>query len=304
MNSKITITLATLLVAASMTAQVQTVKLNISGGDFMGSPIPDYTRWYYFSFAAGDTIGSSEAVLENVNPANIGAEVIDAGWQARTDWDIAFHAGDIRTNSAASGSGQAGALKIADAESATPLDETFAALTKAPASGYTADELLTGAFIFGMAGMPPLRTTQLSASAAAAGWAAIGMGGNTESPRIIVFRTADDHYAKVYLKKFFDEEGIPGIVEFDFEMIPADGSQHAEIPATDITIHSGADAIHVHSNTPTDIRIYSISGALVGHAVTPAGQSSLATAGWAKGIYVVKATSSGVQKTQKIAVGN
>jgi hypothetical protein len=303
MNKKMTISLLGILLATALPAQVQTFSLNISDGHFMGSPIPDYTRWYYFSFEQGDTVGTSLAVLENVNSGQIGAEVIDAEWKARTDWDIAFHATDIRTNSGASGVGQAGSLKIADAESETPLEEVFAGLKAAPAADYAADEMLTGTFIFGMTAMPPLRTTQLSAAAAASGWASIGMTGNTESPRVIVFKTATGDYAKVYLKKFLDEQGTPGFIEFDCELIPPDdGTGTKALAAPGVTVYAVADALYADAAEKADIYVYTMAGSLVTQANLQPGRTVLPAAGWAKGVYAVKIRSAMGEKTQKIVI--
>jgi hypothetical protein len=306
MNKKITFSLLLgILVATSLPAQVKTFNLDISGGNFMGSLIPDYTRWYYFSFEKGDTIGTSEAVLENVGANQIGTEVINEAWKARTDWDIAFHAGDIRTNSGASGDGQAGAYQVPaiDAVDGTSLADIFDALTEAPDVVYAPDEILTGTFIFGMTAMPPLRTTQLSASATASGWAVIGMGGNTESPRVIVFKTAGGKYAKVHLKKFFDEEGTPGLIEFDYELIPAGaGMGTTAIASAGVTVYTVADALYVDATEKADIYVYTMTGALVRQAAVQPGRTSIPTAGWTKGIYIVRAISSAAEKTQKVVV--
>ncbi|MDR3340343.1 MAG: HmuY family protein, partial [Candidatus Symbiothrix sp.] len=221
MNTKITFLLLSLFLMTSLSAQVRTFNLDINGGDYAGSPIPDYTKWYYFSFEQGDTIGTSKAEL-GTTVGGIGTEVINAEWKARTDWDIAFHAGDVRTNSGLAGNGAAGSLKIADATGDTPTSEVFANLTAAPNATYPEDGILTGTFIFGMTSMPPLRTTQLSASAATNGWAVIGMGGNTEKPTVVVFKTTSGKYVKVHLKKFFDADGKPGFLEFDYETIASE----------------------------------------------------------------------------------
>jgi hypothetical protein len=303
MNKKITVLLTGLLFATALTAQVQTIRLDISGGDFMGSPIPDYTRWYYFSFAQGDTIGSSTAVLENVNPGNIGTEVIDADWQARSDWDIAFHAGDIRTNSGASGNGAAGSLKIADATGETPLDAVFDNLTAAPNEAYAPDEVLTGTFIFGMAGMPPLRTTQLSASAATNGWAALGMGSNVENATVAVFKTTDGKYAKVHLKRFFDDEGNPGFLEFDYAWIDAaTGIPSIEAARIDVYPNPVSDVLNVTVPEKATISLYTLGGSLVKEVKAQPGRISIPVSAWAKGFYIVKITTAGQSLTRKIAV--
>ncbi|GHT02486.1 hypothetical protein FACS189440_15820 [Bacteroidia bacterium] len=308
---KFTLLLLSLLLVINLTAQVQTFRLDISGGAFMGSPIPDYTQWYYFSFEQGDTIGASAGVLENVNGGQIGTEVIDAAWKARTDWDIAFHATDIRTNSGASGNGASASLFIADTLSVTPLEDVFSNLNEAPAEGYAADEILSGTFIFGMTSMPPLRTTQLSASKAAQGWAVFGMGASGENPKVIVFKTATGKYAKVYLKQFIEkEEEKPGYIEFDYVYQPdgsrdfttATGISHAT-PAT-IAVYPNpvSDILHVAVSEKSDIVIYNLTGTIVKQRKAQTGTVSIPVSDLGKGSYVVRVNSNATSQVQKVIV--
>jgi hypothetical protein len=305
MNKIFTFSLLATLAATGLSAQVETYRLDISGGNFMGSQIPDYTKWYYFSFEKGDTIGSSEAVLENVNPGNQGTEVIHAEWKARTDWDIAFHATDIRTNSGASGVGAGGSLQLF-AEDSLRLNERFQGLAEAPAEGYAADEELEGTFIFAMTSMPPLRTARLSASAAAAGWASIGMAGNTQTPKVLVFKTATGRYAKVYLKSFFDEGGVPGKIAFDYVYQP-DGSRsfatatHTQDirPATLAVYAPSQGTLQIEGAGSIEATVYNLTGAVVKQLK---GQRSLNLAGLPKGIYIVRASAGGEKLTQKVFV--
>jgi hypothetical protein len=307
MNRIFTLSLLVALAAASLTAQVKTYRLDISGGNFMGSLIPDYTKWYYFSFEKGDTIGSSEAVLEGVNPGNQGTEVINAEWKARTDWDLAFHATDIRTNSGASGDGAGGSLlPLFSEDDYLRLDEVFQELAEAPADGYAADEVLEGTFIFGMTAMPPLRTARLSASAAAAGWAAIAMTGNTETPKIIVFKTADGKYAKVHLKHFFDADGVPGKIEFDYVYQPdgsrtfSTGSHTLPVRAPALAVYApSAGSLQIEGAGNIDATVYNLTGAVVKQLK---GQASVSVSGLVKGIYIVRASAGSAKLTQKVLV--
>ncbi|MDR2868182.1 MAG: T9SS type A sorting domain-containing protein [Bacteroidales bacterium] len=286
-------------------AQVQTVRFDLSGGIFMGDPIPDYTKWYYFSFSEGDTIGSSAGTLENVNPGNVGTEVINADWKARTDWDIAFHATDIRTNSGASGNGNAGSLKIADTTTVADLATLFTDLTEAPDATYKADEMLTGTFIFGMTGMPPLRTTQISASAAAIGWATMGMNGDKEVPTVMVFKTADDRYVKVLLRRFFDDDGKPGVIEFDYEYIPLTVAI-ATVETSAVKLYpnpvSNYLTVELTANESAHIAIYSLTGALVSQLNTTDKYVQIPVSDWAKGSYIVKVNTRNSQQSYKIVI--
>jgi hypothetical protein len=306
---KITLLLFSLFFAFCVNAQVKTYKLNIPGGAFGTTPIPEYTKWYYFSFEKGDTIGSSVAVLENVNPGSLGTEVIDTEWAARTDWDIAFHATDIRTNSAASGSGKAGVLKIADTLSTTPLDDVFTNLKDAPDDGYKADEILSGSFIFGMTSMPPLRTAQLSASADLNGWAVFGMSGNSENPTVAIVRTADNtKFIKVYFKQFFgddtDDNPAIGAIVFDYEVI-RDASGNTNIIENSTSIKVLQDQLVINASNASgnvNIVVYSINGSVAKEINAKAGIVSIPAAGLSKGFYVVRVTSGNINATQKIVI--
>jgi hypothetical protein len=291
---------------SNLDAQIKTYQLDINSGSFMGSPIPDYTKWYYFSFEKGDTIGSSEAVLINVNPGQQGTEEINADWKARTDWDIAFHATDIRTNSGASGSGEGGSRLPVIAEGDNrPLDEIFRTLAEAPADGYAADEELEGTFIFAMTSMPPLRTARLSASAAAAGWAAVAMGGNEENPRILLIKTATGKYAKVHLKSFFGEDDAPGKIVFDY-FYQADGSRNLSTPSytlpvqsTALSIFASEEGLQIEGEGSLEATVYNLTGMAVKQLK---GQASLNVSGLAKGIYIVRVNAASGRLTQKVFV--
>jgi hypothetical protein len=312
MNKKTTLFLTGLFFAASLAAQVKTFNLTISGGAFMGTPIPDYTKWYYFSFEKGDTVGASDAVLEEVNPgSNIGAEVINTEWKARSDWDIAFHAGDVRTNGGSSGNGAAGSLKIAeDSLTSDALAEIFDNLTEAPAdSAYAADTLLAGSFIFGMTSMPPLRTAQLSASAAVNGWATVGMSENRETPTVAIFKTTGGDYVKVYLKRFFDADGQPGFLNFDYAFIPlADGNAGVPVKETDgfavsLDPVSGSLTVDLPAGTQTaDVAIYSFTGLPVKQITAQGSRTVVSLSGLAKGVYVVKVASAKFCQARKIVI--
>jgi hypothetical protein len=305
MKTKVTLLCVSAFFAASLSAQVQTVSLNLSGGSYMGTAIPDYTKWYYFSFEQGDTIGSSAATLENVNQGNVGTEIIDAAWKARTDWDIAFHASDIRTNSGLAGNASAGSLKIADTTSVKPLNEIFDDLTVAPVATYDADAVLTGSFIFGMTSMPPLRTSQLSASAAANGWAAFGMSGSGVNPSVIVFKMSDGRYAKVYLKSFSDNNGKPGVISFDYQIIPFAGASDIaadENKPVSVYLNPASDELNLSLPEKAAVVIYNAAGYPIKQVNVQSGQTTIPVSGWTKGVYTVLINDGRQSYAQKVIV--
>ena len=301
MNSmrKITFLTLSLLISATLAAQSITFKYSLSGGEvnIMGTmyDIPDLGHWHYFSFEKGSVIGTSEAVLENVNPGNTGTEKIDESWAARTDWDIAFHSTDIRTNGGS-------AVKIADSKTSNDLPAVFANLNKAPEAGYIADETLAGTFIFGMTAMPPLRTAQLSACGATNGWATFSMGANDVNPTIAVFKTAAGKYVKVYLKKFYgeDTEESPAVGDFEMEYEVFSGEtamDNIDITTSSMYVSEGILNTNITSSG-ISVEIYSLSGTLVKRADT----ASVSVSDLPKGVYVVRANFIDGNKVQKVSL--
>ena len=176
-----------------------------------------YTRWVYFSFEKADTIGSS--VLEET--------------RAGLDWDIAFHRWDVRLNCGTSGSGQGGALLIADHIAKTGWD----ALTVAPETGYEVDGTVNATK--DVSSMPPLSVDVPGSNVITGGhknqatgelpgsWVNItgyGQGGPTYevNNQIFVVKTADGKYAKIWLKQFKNVDGAGHItMKYAYQ---ADGS--------------------------------------------------------------------------------
>jgi hypothetical protein len=152
-----------------------------------------FSRWFYFSFETGETVGVGAATAE-----------ADAAWKVRADWDIAFHAGDVRTNSGASGLGQGGVC---------PTGMTlFDQVQEAPAEGYTVD---TEGQI--MASMPP---TYLTCGLNAAFVWTVQEGMNyVVVPEVFVVRTAAGKYVKVLLSAIKDNRGITGVITMEYSFL-------------------------------------------------------------------------------------
>lgn len=297
--NKFTLFILSLLIVTGVTAQSTTFKYSLYGGkvNIMGDmlDIPDLGHWHYFSFETGTVIGTSEAIIENVNAGNIGSEKIDAEWAARTDWDIAFHSTDIRTNGGAT-------IKIADSKTEENLDVVFANLTQAPQDGYIADETLSGTFIFAMQSMPPLRTAQLSACGATNGWATFGMGSSDTNPTIVVFKTITGKYIKVYLKKFYgegtEESPAVGDLEMVYEVLSSgSGIGHSKEDTNMAYVLNGV--LYTHNSTSNaNVEIYNLAGTLLKTANTP----SVSVSDITKGVYIVKTEAEGKNRTQKIVI--
>jgi hypothetical protein len=252
--------------------------IDVNDGDY-----PDYSRWSYFSFATGEIVGTSDFTLINV-VANIGTEIPNGEWAARTDWDIAFHASDIRTNDAE-------AVLVADATVTTPLEELYAGLIQAPSEGYEADGTLLGTFYQKLFPMPPVRTTEISGCKATHGWASLGMGGNTEEPRIVVFKLKNGKYVKVFLKSFFDDEDKGGFIDMEYAEISAPGNTGINhMPEIKFSIYPNpaTEIVHVTLVNPATIVIYNMNGAIVKQVRAGTGVNAVSVANLTAGIYFVK----------------
>jgi hypothetical protein len=286
--------------------------------------LPDFTKWHYFAFDERNnnvTVqGTSDFELENITPGNTGTEKINTDWQVRTDWDIAFHAYDIRTNSGIAGNGNAGAIFIADKASAIvagkSLDAIYTDLTEAPAVAYPADQTISGNFYLSLLGMPPTRATSLSVASATRKAAdgttgasvdfsslAMGNSGAIENPMIVVFKTASGKYVKVYLKQFI-EENKSGILVFDYEFIPLTSTSIANVGTASFAVYPNlvSDELNINLSLETNIEIYSLHGITVKQLKNQTGEISIPVYNWAKGVYLVKTTSGKANKIQKIII--
>lgn len=167
----------------------------------------DYTIWHYFSFENG-IIGTGSA-----DPT----EPDDAEWKARTDWDLAFHYKDVRTNSGKSGDGQGGMLE------ATQTD--FTLVTEAPTSGYTVDGDLD---IRLTPAMPPVYVTS-TANSVCDDWATYDHDEHAWVfvEKVFIVKTADGKYAKIWLKSFLDDEDNSGTITMEYAY-QSDGSTNLE----------------------------------------------------------------------------
>jgi hypothetical protein len=217
---KITLLLGTLCLLLTLPATADDFVYNdLYAGPGAGTELPDFARWHYFGFDEHTLVlrGTSAFELIPTGSPGLGTEKINPEWAARTDWDFAFHAYDLRTNSGIAGTGGAGAIFIADSSSDIPLDELYAALTAAPDTLYPADVVASGTFYQSLATMPPPRATSLSVSAAtrkalegttgaSADFSSLSMaGGSGENPMIILLKTTKGEYVKIYLKQFISK---------------------------------------------------------------------------------------------------
>lgn len=167
----------------------------------------DYGKWIYFSFDKKEIIGES-AVKE---------------LKEGLDWDIAFNRYNIRLNGGKSGKGKAEAVSVQGQTGKTGWD----AVTKAPESGYQADDMISV-----MVGheMPPTFESIAGSSVITGGkngsW--VKMGGMppsyTVTNQIFVVKTAKGNFAKIWLKQYVGADKKGGHVVMKY-MYQADGSK-------------------------------------------------------------------------------
>ena len=161
-----------------------------------------YDKWVYFSFETG-------------------AEVTITDFKNSTDWDIAFHRGDIRVNCGQSGIGQGGSYNAGKVD--------FASVKEAPANGYSLNTSMK--IVVSYITNPPTYSTE-PADTLVSKWLTIIPNTNakptyTFHDYIYVVKTAKGKYAKVWLKDYFNEAGLGGYITMKYAF-QKDGSRMFE----------------------------------------------------------------------------
>ena len=152
-----------------------------------------FTDWKYFSFETGKEIPASE----------VGDYATS---KTKTNWDLAIHRGDIRTNSGKSGMGKGGAIKV----NGTKLND----IKIIPTSGYAVDEEAEIMIEMGMDGY----RTQSKNMALADWYKSEGMPPvYIVNDYVYVVKTADGKYAKVKFSDYTNDEGAGGHVKFSYQ---------------------------------------------------------------------------------------
>ncbi|MDL2297399.1 HmuY family protein [Bacteroidales bacterium OttesenSCG-928-B11] len=152
-----------------------------------------FSDWKYFSFETG----------KEVSAADVGDYESS---KFKMNWDIAFHRGDIRTNSGASGNGKGGALKGNGAKLADiitiptegyAVDEEAEIMIEMSADGYrTQSKNTVLATWYSSEGMPPVYVV---------------------NDYVYVVKTADGKYAKVKFTDYTDDAGAGGHISFSYQ---------------------------------------------------------------------------------------
>ncbi|MDR1810652.1 MAG: HmuY family protein [Prevotella sp.] len=176
-----------------------------------------YTKWNFFSFSRGEIIGSCDAG---------NAEDYEA-WRNRTDWDLAFHRQDVKTNSGVSGNGKGGVLTYDFGAQAFDFD----AVKTAPKDGYKAD--VQDSIIYDMSQMMQgiIGYVHTGLAQDTKKWAVLTDMQNSKweyAQKVFIVRTADEKYAKIYLKGFKSDTGVSGTVTMQY-VYQSDGTDNLDI---------------------------------------------------------------------------
>jgi hypothetical protein len=177
----------------------------------------NYARWKFFSFSQGDTLGGCDA----------GNEADYEAWSKRTDWDLAFHRQDVKTNSGASGTGKGGILEY----NFNGQSFDFEAVTTAPQDNYSID--VQDSIIYDMSRMMQgeIGYAHTGLAQPPKKWAVLEDMENSKwvyAQKIFVVRTADGKYAKIYLKNFKNNEGFSGHITMQY-VYQSDGTTDLDI---------------------------------------------------------------------------
>jgi hypothetical protein len=151
-----------------------------------------------------------------------------AEWRKRTDWDLAFHRQNIKTNSGVSGDGQGGILKYPQAT----FD--FDAVNEAPEDGYATD--VADSIIYDMSRMAEglIGYVHTGLAQPAKNWATLTDMMNsvwTYVQAVFIVRTAAGKYAKIYLKNFKSDVGLSGTITMLYVYQP-DGTTNLATPVS------------------------------------------------------------------------
>ena len=175
----------------------------------------DRKLWHFFSFEKGEVIGSCDA-KDSVETER---------WHNRTDWDLAFHRQDVKSNSGVSGIGLGGIMVYNQDE----FD--FDAVLEAPEDGYKVDVMDSIVYDISnmMSGTIDYVYTGLNGETK--DWAVLTdmMGGVwTYAKKAFIVRTGEGKYAKIHLMNFKGSEGASGTVTMKY-VYQADGTTNLNV---------------------------------------------------------------------------
>jgi len=164
-----------------------------------------YTQWHFFSFDEEKIIGSCDA--NNETEYN--------KWFNRTDWDLAFHRQDIKTNSGKSGNGKGGIVEY----NFNGASFNFDIVNSAPKDGYAIDT--EDSIIYDMSQMMQgvIGYVHTGLAQPTKRWATLTDMQNSRweyAQKVFIVRTAEGKFAKIYLKNFKNNTGTSGTITMQY----------------------------------------------------------------------------------------
>ncbi len=177
--------------------------------------VKDYGKWYYFSFATGSFVGEGIALRDTISP------ISDSAWAERTDWDIAFHRNNVRTNSGLSGKGQGGVMVLSE--------QDINNVKEVPQGTFYVDEKIDE--FMAESTMPPVYTSS-SVCKKLNSWIDFNHDNmaweiNADKRGVFIIKTADGKYASIQLVNFLNDKDESGYLTFKYNYQP-DGSKKFE----------------------------------------------------------------------------
>lgn len=174
-----------------------------------------YELWHFFSFEERMVIGACDA----------NDSVAYDSWRKRTDWDLAFHRQNIKSNNGISGEGRGGIMEYPQ----TVFD--FDAVLEAPEEGYQTD--VSDSIVYDMKNMAEgkIGYVYTGVNSVTKDWAKLTdmMGGIwTYVQKVFIVRTGKGKYAKIHLMNFKSKEGVSGTVTMKF-VYQSDGSTNLNV---------------------------------------------------------------------------
>ncbi|PID88899.1 MAG: hypothetical protein CSB02_00305 [Bacteroidia bacterium] len=159
--------------------------------------VTDLTKWHYFSFEKG-FIGESTIWPA---PGN------DSIWKERTDWDIAFHKNNVKTNSGVSGNGQVGVIKLDTHD--------FESITKVPQGDWVTD-IQDSVMVNNQGGHTFALSTVNPELNAWAGFNHDEMAWLLAKRNVFIIKTVDGKYAKLQFLNILNDEDASGYMTLQY----------------------------------------------------------------------------------------
>ncbi|MCK5776859.1 MAG: HmuY family protein [Bacteroidales bacterium] len=175
---------------------------SLKKGEVTLSRKTDYGNdWIYYSFKEAKEVAVAEVDHET-----------------SLDWDIAFNRYNVRTNGGESGAGQAAVYDAGKVD--------FTSVLKAPTDGYVIDDTIQIVKAFLGQSVEWMTSTGNDAfkGCVEMSYGSSGPSYNTND-HIYVVKTADGKYAKLWIKSYYNDNGVSGFINFKYSYQSEEGTE-------------------------------------------------------------------------------